>query len=71
MILVWCTHELKTVSDKAGLFLHFKKTLGKLSIQHTSLVNQLGELHCSVEVACNEVSASVVQTSLGSYRTPG
>nr|XP_060499197.1 BTB/POZ domain-containing protein KCTD3 [Panthera onca] len=47
------------------------KTLGKLSIQHTSLVNQLGELHCSVEVACNEVSASVVQTSLGSYRTPG
>lgn len=54
--------ELNTVSDKAGLFLHFRNTLGKLSIQQTSLINQTDEFLCSVEIACNEVSASAVQT---------
>lgn len=32
LLLVWYMHELKTIADKVGLLLHFRKTWGKSSI---------------------------------------
>lgn len=60
MFLVWYIHELKTIYDKVGLLLHFRKTVGNLSIHAANMhsINQLDEFLCSkIQKLCREISS--------------